>query len=101
MVTEFDAATALVFRVKIALVAPAGTGTLGGTLATDGSLLESVTCASPAGAGPLNVTVPVEGFPPVTVVGFSDTEERVGSNARAKKLAVICWTPGTALMLCP
>jgi hypothetical protein len=37
---------------------------------------ESTTCAAPAGAGPLNVTVPVEEF----LVGFSASEEteRVG-----------------------
>jgi len=34
MVTEVDAATALVVTVKVALVAPAGTVTLEGTLAT-------------------------------------------------------------------
>jgi hypothetical protein len=34
MVTEFDAATALVFTMKLALVAPAGTDTLGWTVAT-------------------------------------------------------------------
>src|SRR5207302_643793 len=101
MVTVFDAATPLVFTVKVAVVAPPGIVTLGGTLATDGSLLERMTCAPPAGAGPLSVTVPVEGFPPITVVGFSDNGERLGSNARAKKFAVICWTPETTPLLGP
>ena len=76
MVTVVDAATALVLTVKVALVTPAATVTLGGTLATVVLLLESATCAPPAGAGPLSVTVPVEGFPPVTLVGFSASEER-------------------------
>jgi hypothetical protein len=67
--------TTLVFTGKVALVAPAGTVTLAGTLAAP-LLLESVTCAPPAGAGPLSVTVPVEEFPPVTLVGFSESEER-------------------------
>ena len=75
MVTVVDAATALVLTGNVALVAPAGTGTVEGTLAAP-LLLESATCAPPAGAGPLNVTVPVEEFPPVTLVGFSETEER-------------------------
>jgi len=70
-----DAATALVLTTNVAVVAPAGTATLEGTLAAP-LLLASTTCAPPAGAGPLSVTVPVEEFPPVTLVGFSETEER-------------------------
>src|SRR5467141_2302908 len=76
MVTVVDAVTALVFTGNVALVAPAGTTTLEGTLAAV-LLLESATCAPPAGAGPLNVTVPVEDCaPPMTLVGFRVTEER-------------------------
>src|SRR6266446_2722611 len=67
-----------VFTRKVALVAPAGTVTLEGTLAAL-LLLESRTCAPPAGAGPLSVTVPVEDcVPPMTLVGFSAREETVG-----------------------
>src|SRR5467141_1021257 len=76
MVTVVDATTALVLTLNDALVAPAATVTLEGTLAAVVLLLESVTCAPPAGAGPLSVTVPVEEFPPVTLVGFSESEER-------------------------
>src|SRR5467141_385149 len=76
MLTVVDAATALVLTVNVALVAPATTVTLDGTLAAAVLLLESVTTAPPDGAAPLNVTVPVEEFPPVTLVGFSETEER-------------------------
>ncbi len=79
MVTVVDAATALVFTGNVALVAPAGTVTLEGTLAAP-LLLESATCAPPAGAGALSVTVPVEDCtPPITLVGLSVSEERVGS----------------------
>ena len=67
------------FTGNVALVAPAGTVTLEGTLAAP-LLLESSTCAPPVSAGPLSVTVPVEVCaPPVTLVGFSVSEERVGS----------------------
>ena len=69
---EVDAATALVLTVKVALVLPAGTVTLDGTLAAP-LLLESITCAPPAGAAPLNVTVPVEVATPETVAGFRVT----------------------------
>jgi hypothetical protein len=76
MLTVVDPATALVLTVKDTLVAPAATVTLEGTLAAVVLLLESVICAPPVGAGPLSVTVPVEEFPPVTLVGFSEIEER-------------------------
>jgi hypothetical protein len=83
MVTVVDEATALVLKVNDALVTPAATITLEGTLATAVLLLERATCAPPAGAGPLNVTVPVEEFPPVTLVGFSESEERVAGGGDA------------------
>jgi hypothetical protein len=77
MVTAVDAVTALVLTVKVALVAPAATVTLAGTLAAAVLLLESVTSAPADGAGPLNVTVPVEDcVPPITLVGLSVNEER-------------------------
>ena len=78
MVAEVDMRTIDVFTVKVALLLPAGTVTLEGTLAA-ALLLESVTCAPPAGAGPLSVTVPVEDCtPPTTLAGFNVSEETVG-----------------------
>jgi hypothetical protein len=68
-----------VVTVKVAVVAPASTVTLAGTAATGGLALESVTCAPPAGAAPLSVTVPVDGSPPTTVVGLSVTLLRVAA----------------------
>jgi len=65
-------------HVNVRLVAPAGTVTLAGTVATVVSLLERETMAPAVGAGPLSVTLPVEGDPPLTLVGFSVSEVRVG-----------------------
>lgn len=60
MVTEVDPVTALVVTVNVALAAPAATVTLAGVWATDVLLLDSEMTAPPLGAGPLNVTAPVE-----------------------------------------
>jgi hypothetical protein len=100
MLTVVDAATALVLTVNVALVAPAATVTLDGTLAAVVLLLESVTTAPPDGAAPLSVTVPVDEFPPVTLVGFTESEERVTdtgaaedrSNSRIAGLGSFCET---------
>src|SRR3979490_1670524 len=75
MATVVDAVTAVGLTGHVGLGAPTGTATLEGTLAAP-LLLESATCAPPAGAGPLNVTVPVDEFPPVTLVWFSESDER-------------------------
>jgi hypothetical protein len=63
--------------VKLAEIAPSGTVTLAGTLAAL-LLLDNVTTAPPAGASPLNVSVACEVWPPITSVGFSSSEARVG-----------------------
>ena len=63
-------ATGKVVTTNVADVAPPGIVTLAGTWAAGGLLLTRVTTAPPKGAGPFNVTVPVEGVPPTTVSGF-------------------------------
>ena len=63
-----------VVTVKVAVLAPAATVTVAGTRAFRVSLLVRVTAKPPAGAGPLNVTVPVDGFGAVTVVGFNASD---------------------------
>ncbi len=70
--------------VNVALVAPAATVTLDGTVAAAVLLLESPIVAPPTGAAPLSVTVPVEDcVPPTTLVGFSVSDERVGGGGGA------------------
>src|SRR4030081_3054757 len=76
MLTGVDVATALVITLKLTLVPPGEPVTLAGTPAA-GLLLESVTCAPPAGAGPFSLTVPAEGFPPVTLAGLRASEETI------------------------
>jgi hypothetical protein len=78
MVTGVDVVTALVLTVNVALLAPAATVAVAGTVAAAVLPLISETTAPPVGAGPLSVTVPVEGDPPVTLVGFNVSEESVG-----------------------
>jgi len=69
-------ATGLVVTVKVAVVAPAATVTLAGTCAAAALLLDRVTTAPPAGAAPLNLTVPVDEAPPSTEMGLRATELR-------------------------
>ena len=66
----------MVVAVKVALVALPATVTLDGTVAP--VVLCSETESPLAGAGPVNVTVPVDGLPPTTEVGFMLTAERAG-----------------------
>ena len=93
-VAEIDAVTVLVVTVKLALVAPAGTVTLAGTV-TALELSESATTAPPLGAAEAKVTVPVEELPPVTVVGLSARDDRVAPvDAVGLSVSVaLCVTP--------
>src|SRR2546425_3726749 len=93
MVTGVDAVTALVLTVNVALLAPTATVTLAGTVAVD-VLLERETAVPPLGAGPLSVTVPVgDCTPPVTLVGFSVSEERVGRACGSTVSEAVLVTP--------
>lgn len=64
-VSVVEAVTVLVVIVNIALVAPAGTVTLAGTVPTVVDDDAKVTTAPPVGAAAVNVTVPVTKTPPV------------------------------------
>jgi hypothetical protein len=77
MVADAVLATAVVLIVKVAEVAPAATVTLAGTDAA-ALLLERLTLRPPVGAALPRVTVPVAEVPPVTVVGFTVTDETTG-----------------------
>src|ERR1700739_695261 len=95
MVTVVDVVTMLVVAVKDALVAPAGMVTLEGTAATAGLLLEREPGAPPLGAGPLSITVPIEGVGPTKVLGLSVSEVRLGPDGGCGVTVrgAVCVTP--------
>ena len=73
---KFDV-TALVFIGKLALVAPGGTVTLEGIMHGSLGLLRArVTMAPPDGAPLIRCTVPVRGFPPVTLAALKLIEDK-------------------------
>jgi len=72
MVPERVPPTARVEIVNVALIDPACTVTLAGTMT--GSPPDNDTTAPPAGAGAVRVRVPVTGFPPTTVDGVTAIE---------------------------
>jgi hypothetical protein len=78
--------------VNVAVVPPAGTVTLAGTDATDGSALDSVTIPPSAGAGPESVIVPVDVVPLAIVVG---------ENANVDSVVPDGWTLNTAVCVTP
>ena len=88
MFATVDEPTGFVVTLKVAVVAPAATVTLAGTMAADLSLASVIT-TPPAGAGPLIVTVPVDPVPPWTLVGLKASEVRftgAGSDRQRRRL---------------
>jgi hypothetical protein len=79
IVTFVFAETGFVVTVNVAVVAFAATVTLAGTCAAKVLLLDKVTTAPLAGAGPLSATVPVEDVPPITVLGLKVTVLTTGA----------------------
>src|SRR5436853_278251 len=93
MVTGVDVVTALVLTVNVALLAPAAIVTLAGTLAA-AVLLESSTCAPPVDRkSVVKGTGAVEGDRPVTQVGISVSEERVGRACGSTVSEAVLVTP--------
>jgi hypothetical protein len=92
-VTVAETVTALVLTMNVALVAPAATVTLAGTVAAAVLSLIRETAAPPLGAGPLSVTVPVEEDPPITLMGLSATAESVAEPVGATLSEAVLATP--------
>src|SRR5258708_7872478 len=78
-VTGVELATAVVVTCTVARVSPAATVTLAGTVAAEVLLLDREATVPPVGAGPLSITVPVDGFPPLTLVGSTVSAVSVGT----------------------
>jgi len=96
-VTGVVVATALLFTANAALVAPAGTVTLWGTVTAAVLLLERDTWAPPAGAVPFSVTTPEAGEPPTTLLGLIASAARAGPDAAGVTVsAAVSVTPPLA-----
>ena len=95
IVTGVLTPTAVVLIPNVAVVDPAGTVTLAGTVAA-ALLLDNAMGQPPAGAGAFNVTVPVAAYPPLIVDGFTDTD--------SNEVVVICrladWIPFPLAVIC-
>jgi len=92
IVTGVDALTAVVVTLNVALVAPAATVTLAGTVATAVLLPDSVTTAAPAGAALVNVAVPCAAAPPTTLAGLRP----IADSAAAAAAAAFGWKRSAA-----
>jgi hypothetical protein len=89
-------ATPVVVTVNVPVVDPAATVIVAGTVAA--ALPEvKLTASPPVGAGPLRVTVPVDGDPPVTDVGLSPNVVTTG--AVIARLAVEVLAPRVAVIV--
>ena len=83
IVSAVEAVTVDVVMVKFALVAPATTVTLAGTLATAVLALLRLTMAPPVGAPAVSVTVPCDELPPTTEVGATLTVDKLATGGGA------------------
>src|SRR5919198_1908199 len=88
MLADVEADTGEVLTVNVAVVFPAATVTLAGTVATALSL-ESVTTVPPVGAAAASVTVPVEVLPPTTAVGLSASADTAGTGVKVRVAVLV------------
>ena len=88
IVTAVEVGTVDVLTVNVAVVAPAATVTLAGTVAAAVLLLDSATTAPPTGAATFSVTAPVDEIPPVTAAGFRLTDASVTGTGFTVSVAV-------------
>jgi hypothetical protein len=79
--------TGMLVNVNVVLVDPAGIVTVAGTVPAAGVSEDRLTGNPPTGALLLIVTVPVEGVPPMTDVGFITTVASVGAVIASGALA--------------
>ncbi len=77
----------MVVTVKLAVVSPAGTVKLAGTVAA-GLLLDSVTVYPPAGAGFVSPIIPMVLVPPVTTFGNMPTLDNVPGGGTGSKVTI-------------
>ena len=85
-----DEVTAVVVTVNVAVVLPAVTVTIAGTVA-ELLLLDKATAMPPLGAALVKVTVPVEGVPPATLAGLRETDDRAAGAVMVR--AAVLLTP--------
>lgn len=79
IVTAAEVITGCVVTANVALVAPAGTVMLAGTVAAAMLLLDKVTTAPPEGAADVSVAVPWTAVPPVTLDGVVASADSAGA----------------------
>lgn len=91
-VTAVDAVTAEVCTFTFAVVRPAATTTLAGSVSA-ALPLESVTVAPPEGAAALSVTVSESVAPPVTLACAGAIETRFGSTTGVNVTVAVCVPP--------
>ena len=91
-VAEVEEVTAAVVTVKAAVVLPAATFTVAGTVA-EALLLDKATEIPPAGAAALRVTLPFTAVPPTTVVGVTETEDSAITGAGVSVSAAVLLMP--------
>lgn len=104
IVAVVDVVTVRVVTANVALVAPAATVTLAGTVAAEVLLLDSVTTAPPEGAADVRVAVPCTVAPPVALDGLTliaDNDGGVGVPDRGVKLRTVDHAPAVPALLRP